>query len=213
MSLEIISLTLGPAVTNAYLIADDSSGEAAVIDPAWDGHLILEATQKRGWRIANIWRTHAHFDHLGGAPRVRGGSTPPPACSGFRPRHRRIERHPEPKGSAARHGPVLAPRCPWLPMGNNAAQKRRPPGMGGLDMGLLKIRYVVKSATPTVAVGRSYVRRPRAAAAHPEAQAPRPAGPVKPPPGPWVRSSPVCSPDRRPNRARPAGGDQAQPKG
>ncbi len=78
MSLEIISLTLGPAVTNAYLIADDSSGEAAVIDPAWDGHLILEAAQKRGWRIANIWLTHAHFDHLGGAAAVADGSNPPP---------------------------------------------------------------------------------------------------------------------------------------
>ena len=78
MSLEIISLTLGPAVTNAYLIADDSSGEAAVIDPAWDGHLILEAAQKRGWRIANIWLTHAHFDHLGGAAAVADGSNLPP---------------------------------------------------------------------------------------------------------------------------------------
>ena len=78
MPLEIISLTLGPVVTNAYLIADDSSGEAAVIDPAWDGHLILEAAQKRGWRIANIWLTHAHFDHLGGAAAVADGSNPPP---------------------------------------------------------------------------------------------------------------------------------------
>lgn len=78
MSLEIISLTLGPAVTNAYIIADDSSGEAAVIDPAWDGPLILEAAQKRGWRIANIWLTHAHFDHLGGAAAVADGSNPPP---------------------------------------------------------------------------------------------------------------------------------------
>ncbi|MCH7663456.1 MAG: MBL fold metallo-hydrolase, partial [Chloroflexi bacterium] len=78
MSLEVVSIILGPAVTNAYLIADGSSGEAAVIDPAWDGYLILEAAQKRGWRIANIWFTHAHFDHLGGAAAVADGSNPPP---------------------------------------------------------------------------------------------------------------------------------------
>ncbi|KAA3647007.1 MAG: MBL fold metallo-hydrolase [Chloroflexi bacterium] len=76
--LEIVSLTLGPAVTNAYLIADSESGDAAVIDPAWDGHLILAEAEKRDWRIANIWLTHAHFDHLGGSGAVADGSNPPP---------------------------------------------------------------------------------------------------------------------------------------
>lgn len=78
MPLEIVSLTLGPAVTNAYLIADKTTGEAAVIDPAWDGHLILAEAKERDWRIANIWLTHAHFDHLGGAAAVADGSSPPP---------------------------------------------------------------------------------------------------------------------------------------
>lgn len=78
MSLEIVSFTLGPAATNAFLIHDTASGEAAVIDPAWDGHLILAEAEKRGWRIANIWLTHAHFDHLGGAAAVADGSNPPP---------------------------------------------------------------------------------------------------------------------------------------
>ena len=76
--LEIVSLTLGPVATNAYLIADGETGDAAVIDPAWDGHLILAEAEKRGWRIANIWLTHAHFDHLGGSGAVADGSNPPP---------------------------------------------------------------------------------------------------------------------------------------
>lgn len=78
MSLEIVSMTLGPAQTNAYLVAESGSQEAAVIDPSWDGHLILEQAQGRGWRIANIWLTHAHFDHFGGAAAVADGSSPPP---------------------------------------------------------------------------------------------------------------------------------------
>ena len=65
--LEIVSFTLGPVQTNAYLVADSETKEAAVIDPAWDGHLILAEAQKRGWRIAHLWYTHAHFDHIGGA--------------------------------------------------------------------------------------------------------------------------------------------------
>lgn len=68
--LEIISLTLGPVMTNAYLIADSDSGEAAVIDPAWDGHVILKEAQNRSWRITQLWYTHAHFDHIGGAGEI-----------------------------------------------------------------------------------------------------------------------------------------------
>ena len=76
--LQIHSMTLGPAVTNTYLIANAESGDVAVIDPSWDGHLILEAAEQRDWRIANIWLTHAHFDHFGGAAAVADGSSPPP---------------------------------------------------------------------------------------------------------------------------------------
>lgn len=76
--MEIVTFTLGPAQTNAYLIADPHSGEAAVIDPAWDGQLILAEAQKRGWRIGHLWYTHAHFDHLGGAAAIADALNPLP---------------------------------------------------------------------------------------------------------------------------------------
>jgi hydroxyacylglutathione hydrolase len=76
--LEIVSFTLGPAQTNAYLVADSETKDAAVIDPAWDGHIILEAAQKRGWRIAHLWYTHAHFDHIGGAGAIADALNPLP---------------------------------------------------------------------------------------------------------------------------------------
>lgn len=65
--LAIVVFTQGPAATNAYLVADPSSSTAVVIDPAWDGAEIRRAADQRGWRIAQIWLTHAHFDHFGGA--------------------------------------------------------------------------------------------------------------------------------------------------
>jgi len=68
--LEIITFTLGPASTNAYLVADPETKEAVVIDPSWDGHIILGEAQKRGWRIGHLWYTHAHFDHIGGAAAI-----------------------------------------------------------------------------------------------------------------------------------------------
>ena len=76
--LEIVSFTLGPAQTNAYLVADSETNDAAVIDPAWDGHLILDAARSRGWRIAHLWYTHAHFDHIGGAGAIADALNPLP---------------------------------------------------------------------------------------------------------------------------------------
>jgi len=64
--LEIIPLVLGPVGTNTYLVADPQSHSATVVDPAWDGELILEESTRRKWNIEQIWLTHAHFDHIGG---------------------------------------------------------------------------------------------------------------------------------------------------
>lgn len=76
--LEIILFTIGPVSTNAYLVADPDTKEAAVIDPAWDGHVILKAAQDRGWRIGHLWYTHAHFDHIGGAAAIADSLNPLP---------------------------------------------------------------------------------------------------------------------------------------
>ena len=76
--LEIVSFHLGPAMTNAYLVVDSDTKDAAVIDPSWDGHVILAEAQRRGWRIAHLWYTHAHFDHIGGAAEIADALNPLP---------------------------------------------------------------------------------------------------------------------------------------
>jgi hydroxyacylglutathione hydrolase len=76
--LEIVTFVLGPVQTNAYLIADSETREAAVIDPAWDGDVILAEAQRRGWRIGHLWYTHAHFDHIGGAAAIADRLNPLP---------------------------------------------------------------------------------------------------------------------------------------
>jgi hydroxyacylglutathione hydrolase len=76
--LEIVTFTLGPAMTNAYLVADPETKEAAVIDPAWDGEVILSEAQRHGWCIAHLWYTHAHFDHIGGAAAIADALDPVP---------------------------------------------------------------------------------------------------------------------------------------
>ncbi|GAB4482526.1 MAG: MBL fold metallo-hydrolase [Anaerolineales bacterium] len=79
--MEIIPFTLGPVQTNAYLIGDPQTKEAAVIDPAWDGALILAEAQKHGWRIGHLWYTHAHFDHIGGAAAIADALNPLPVAA------------------------------------------------------------------------------------------------------------------------------------
>ena len=76
--LSIVSYTLGPVLTNTYLIADDETGEAVVIDPADEGKRIVDDATKRGWRIGSIWLTHAHFDHIAGAAGVADACSQPP---------------------------------------------------------------------------------------------------------------------------------------
>ncbi|OGO28659.1 MAG: hypothetical protein A2W33_04105 [Chloroflexi bacterium RBG_16_52_11] len=76
--LEIVTFTLGPVMTNSYLIADPQTGESAVVDPADEGETIVKEAGNRGWRIGNIWLTHAHFDHLAGAAGVADHVDPPP---------------------------------------------------------------------------------------------------------------------------------------
>ncbi|MEW5871385.1 MAG: MBL fold metallo-hydrolase [Chloroflexota bacterium] len=79
--LEIVTFVLGPVQTNVYLVADGQSGDAVVVDPAWDGELILAEADRKGWRIDGIWLTHAHFDHTAGAAAIAQAVNPTPAVA------------------------------------------------------------------------------------------------------------------------------------
>jgi glyoxylase-like metal-dependent hydrolase (beta-lactamase superfamily II) len=68
--LSVVSFVLGPVQTNAYLVGDPSIKKAVVIDPAWDGEVIVREAERRDWQIEGIWLTHAHFDHTGGVAAV-----------------------------------------------------------------------------------------------------------------------------------------------
>ncbi len=53
-----------------YIIADDETGEAAVIDPSWDLDKIFDALKKNGWKAKYVINTHSHFDHVIGNEQV-----------------------------------------------------------------------------------------------------------------------------------------------
>ena len=64
--MNIKTMQVGPLGTNCYLLEDEASGGAAVIDPGGDGGRILARAQADGVAIRLILLTHAHFDHTGG---------------------------------------------------------------------------------------------------------------------------------------------------
>ena len=70
MQLEYFKLTLGPLPNNVYLLADQESGAAVVIDPSFESQSVLTQAAKRNWQLRQVWLTHGHFDHIAGAEEV-----------------------------------------------------------------------------------------------------------------------------------------------
>ena len=131
--LEIISIVLGPAATNAYIVGEAGGHNSVVIDPAWDGELIVEEATRRGWQIEQIWLTHAHFDHIGGIAGIVKKTQPAPTIAlhpadfplysvqgGAALFGMRIEAGPEP-GIGLKHGHSLV-------LGNHKFEVRHCPG-------------------------------------------------------------------------------------
>jgi len=72
MPLQIKTFVGGPLETNAYLVADDATGEALVVDaPAGVTDQIVAAAEAAGWKITQLVLTHAHWDHIVDAARLR----------------------------------------------------------------------------------------------------------------------------------------------
>ncbi|WP_028544549.1 MBL fold metallo-hydrolase [Paenibacillus taiwanensis] len=66
---RILSFSLGPVETNAYLLINEESKEAIVIDPGMNPGPLMKALD--GLQVKAILLTHAHFDHIGGLKEVR----------------------------------------------------------------------------------------------------------------------------------------------
>lgn len=57
--------------TNAFIVADERTGDALVIDPGAQADRFVKAAQDRGWTIRALLVTHGHFDHIGAAVELR----------------------------------------------------------------------------------------------------------------------------------------------
>ena len=64
--MKITPIVVGPLQANCYLVADEESGDAVLVDPGDEGARIARAVRDAGVTLTAIWLTHAHFDHVGG---------------------------------------------------------------------------------------------------------------------------------------------------
>ncbi len=58
------ALVVGLLEVNCYLLGDEDTKEAVVIDPGGDEEEILEALEYHGLQLKYIIDTHGHFDHV-----------------------------------------------------------------------------------------------------------------------------------------------------
>lgn len=57
--------------TNCYILADEKSKAAAIIDPGDDVPEIMEMVKKDKLDVRAIFLTHGHYDHVGGVAALR----------------------------------------------------------------------------------------------------------------------------------------------
>ncbi|HUP90093.1 MAG TPA: MBL fold metallo-hydrolase [Longimicrobiales bacterium] len=67
----ITPLTVGPFQENCYLVADDTRGVSAVVDPGAEPEKIIEMIERSGTTLQGIWITHGHVDHVGAIAAVK----------------------------------------------------------------------------------------------------------------------------------------------
>ncbi len=74
-ALDVRMLILGDDfLMNGYVAACRRTGEAAIVDPGFQGDRLLAAAAQSGARVRQVWLTHGHADHVGDLPLVLGAT-------------------------------------------------------------------------------------------------------------------------------------------
>ncbi|MFI3115044.1 MAG: MBL fold metallo-hydrolase [Clostridia bacterium] len=69
--MKMIHSVVGPVHTNCYIVYDEKSKEAIIIDPGEKAGLLLENIKEHDLKLKYILLTHGHFDHIIAVPQIK----------------------------------------------------------------------------------------------------------------------------------------------
>ena len=75
--LVVRKFTNGRFAQNSYLLGDELSRAAVLIDPGEEPGALLDETRRGGWKVGAIWLTHAHIDHVLGVTEAKRVTSAP----------------------------------------------------------------------------------------------------------------------------------------
>ncbi len=80
MSLDVRKLTVGAAAENCFVVHNEDSGQALIVDPGEEAERILAEVEATGAEVEAILITHCHFDHVGAVAPVAKATGAPVYC-------------------------------------------------------------------------------------------------------------------------------------
>ena len=69
--MNVETITVGAFQENCYLLVDEQSNHAVIVDPGSEGDRLVDAIDRSGAELDAIWITHAHVDHVGAIASIR----------------------------------------------------------------------------------------------------------------------------------------------
>ncbi len=63
--MKILAATVGEFQENTYLVIDEATSRAVVVDPGAEPDRVVKWIHASGATLDAVWLTHAHLDHIG----------------------------------------------------------------------------------------------------------------------------------------------------
>lgn len=65
------AVTVGPFQENCYLLIDEETRDAVLVDPGDEPERLIDLVEREGATLRALWITHGHIDHVGGIAGVK----------------------------------------------------------------------------------------------------------------------------------------------